>query len=207
MNIFTYEEKLWNNGINYVACCDEVGRGCLFGPVVAAAVILKPHHYIDGVKDSKKLSEKKREFFYNQIIDSAEAVGIGVVSVETIEQINIKNASRLAMKVAIENLATIDGIRMIPDALLIDAEKVDLPIQQEAVVRGEDHVHGIAAASIIAKVTRDRMCLEWHQRFPQYGLDKHKGYGTKTHRDAILEYGPSPMHRMSFLKKILEPKP
>lgn len=207
MHTFIYEENLWKNGINYIACCDEVGRGCLFGPVVAAAVILKPHQYIDGVKDSKKLSEKKRELFYNQIIESAEAVGIGVVPVETIEQINIKNASRLAMKVAIENLVTIDGKKIVPEALLIDAEKVDLPIQQQAVIRGEDHVHGIAAASIIAKVTRDRMCLEWHQRFPQYGLDKHKGYGTKSHREAILEYGPSPMHRLSFLTKILEQKP
>lgn len=207
MNTFIYEEKLWKNGIKHIACCDEVGRGCLFGPVVAAAVILKPYHYIDGVKDSKKLSEKKREVFYSQIIESAEAVGIGIVSVETIEQINIKNASRMAMKIAIENLVNRDGIGMIPEALLIDAEKVDLSTQQEAVVRGEDYVHGIAAASIIAKVTRDRMCLEWHQRFPHYGLDKHKGYGTKSHREAILEYGPTPMHRMSFLRKILGSRP
>lgn len=203
MNDFVYEKALWDRGINYVACCDEVGRGCLFGPVVAAAVVLKPYHYIKGVKDSKKLSEKKRELLYREIVEKAEAIGIGIVPVEIIERINIKNASRLAMKIAVENLRTCEGIKLYPEAMLVDAEVIDLPYQQKSVIHGEDHVHGIAAASIIAKVTRDRMCVDWHQEYPKYGLDKNKGYGTKTHREAIIEHGPSPLHRMTFLKKIL----
>ncbi len=206
MNAFVYEKTLWDSGIKYIACCDEVGRGCLFGPVVAAAVILKPYQYIDGVKDSKKLSEKKRRLLYHEIIDKAEAIGIGIIPVETIEQINIKNASKLAMKIAVEKLTTNNGTRLTPEAMLIDAEIIDLPYNQEAVIRGEDHVHGIAAASIIAKVTRDHMCLDWHLKYPEYGLDQNKGYGTKSHREALLVHGPSPMHRMSFLKKILELK-
>lgn len=202
-NAFTYEKNLWGKGINRIACCDEVGRGCLFGPVVAAAVILKPHEFIDGVKDSKKLTEKKREVLYEIIMGKALAVGIGIVPVETIEQINIKNASKQAMKEAVESLASIDGVIVEPEALLVDAEKLELTYQQQAIVKGEDHVHGIAAASIIAKVTRDRMCYEWHKRYPEYGLDKNKGYGTKIHQEALRQHGPTPLHRKSFLTKLM----
>jgi ribonuclease HII len=203
MNPMIYEKALWKNGVKRIACCDEVGRGCLFGPVVAAAVILKPFEIIEGVKDSKKLSEKKRELYYAQILEKAVAVGVGVVSVEEIERVNIKQASRQAMILAINRLKTADGQIMVPEALLIDAEILDLPYPQQAVIHGEDQVHGIAAASIVAKVTRDRMCQEWHRTYPQYGFDKHKGYGTKIHREALLTHGPTPLHRKSFIQKIM----
>ena len=202
MNLMVYEKKLWVTGIKRIACCDEVGRGCLFGPVVAAAVILEPWDQIDGVVDSKKIPEKVREQLYDVIMNRAVAVGIGEISVQNIETFNIKQASRMAMKLAIENLATKDGLPVQPEALLIDAETVNLPYPQESMIRGEDQVHGIAAASIIAKVTRDRMCREWHKIYPEYGLDLHKGYATKMHREALIMHGPTPLHRTSFLRNI-----
>jgi ribonuclease HII len=203
MNLMVYEKKLWESGIEYIACCDEVGRGCLFGSVVAAAVVLKPFDHIAGVVDSKKLSAKKRELLFDEIVKKSVAVGIGEVSVPDIEAINIKQASRKAMKIAIENLKTAAGMILKPEYLLIDAETIDLPYAQQSVIRGEDHVHGIAAASIIAKVTRDRMCLAWHRLYPQYGLDSNKGYSTKVHQEALTRYGATPLHRKSFIKKYL----
>jgi len=199
----TFEKELWESGIQLIACCDEVGRGCLFGPVVAAAVILEPYEVIEGVRDSKKLSEKKRNLYYEQIMERAVAVGIGIVSADIIDQINIKQASREAMAKAVKDLKTPWGVPVTPESLLIDAEIIDLNIPQKAITHGEDHVHGIAAASIVAKVTRDRMCQDWHHTYPQYGLDRHKGYGTKLHRDALMSYGPTPMHRKSFIRKIM----
>lgn len=199
----TFEKELWENGVQLIACCDEVGRGCLFGPVVAAAVILEPYEVIEGVRDSKKLSEKKRNLYYEQIMERAVAVGLGIVSADIIDQINIKQASREAMARAVKDLKTPWGVPVTPESLLIDAEIIDLNIPQKAVTHGEDHVHGIAAASIVAKVTRDRMCQDWHHTYPEYGLDRHKGYGTKLHRDALMSYGPTPMHRKSFIRKIM----
>ncbi|CRF28708.1 ribonuclease HII [Mycobacterium tuberculosis] len=192
-----YERDLWQQGKLCIAGVDEVGRGCLFGDVVAAAVILPQGLVLEDVNDSKKLSEKKREALYEIIMEEALATGVGIVDVATIERINIKQAARLAMKEAVKKLA------LTPDMLLVDAEKVDVPIEQLAVIHGDALSQSIAAASIVAKVTRDRMCFQWDVEYPEYGIAIHKGYATKKHREAILEYGPSPMHRKTFLKKIV----
>ncbi len=192
-----YEQELWGRGRTLVAGVDEVGRGCLFGDVVAAAVILPKGLVLEGVDDSKKLSEKKREALYDVIQREALSIGIGVADVDTIERINIKQAARLAMKRAVEQLDPV------PDSLLVDAEKVDVDAEQLAVIHGDALSQSIAAASIIAKVTRDRMCLQWDMEFPEYGIAIHKGYATKMHRERLAEYGPCPMHRKTFLRNIV----
>ncbi len=195
--LLEHEQALWNEGVQYIAGVDEVGRGCLFGDVVAAAVILPPGLVLEEVNDSKKLSHKKREELYEVIHKEAIAIGVGIVDVKTIEAINIKQAARLAMKQAVEQLNP--G----PEYLLVDAEKVDLCLPQMALIHGDAISQSIAAASIIAKVTRDRMCLHWDVEFPEYGIALHKGYATKLHRERIIEYGATPLHRKSFLKNIL----
>ncbi|SNR90061.1 RNase HII [Anaerovirgula multivorans] len=197
------ENSLWEIGYKNLAFCDEVGRGCLFGPVLAASVILPKGLKIEGVKDSKKLSPKKREEMYEIIKEKAIAIGIGIVSSKIIDEINIKNAARLAMKEAVNDLKDYRGNSAIPDYILIDAEEIETNIPQRAIIKGDDLVHGIAAASIIAKVTRDKLCVEWHGQYPQYGILQHKGYATKAHKEALINYGATEMHRKSFLKKIL----
>lgn len=197
------ESTIWNTGHNYIACCDEVGRGCLFGSVLAAAVIMPKGLIIDGVKDSKKLSPKKREQLYEVIKEKSIAIGVGTVSAEIIDKINIKNATRLAMKKAILSIKDKCENSITPDYILIDAEEIDLPIPQMAIVKGDDISHGIAASSIVAKVLRDRLCERWHMEYPNYNIKQNKGYGTKAHREALKQYGISPMHRRSFLTKIL----
>ncbi|WP_409340995.1 ribonuclease HII [Paenibacillus sp. MBLB4367] len=192
-SLLEYEKDLWSQGFAYIAGIDEVGRGCLFGDVVAAAVILPEGLIIEEINDSKKLSEKKREQLYEQILNQAVAIGIGKVDCTTIDRINIKQAARLAMKIALEQLERQPGY------LLVDAEKVESGIPQLAVIHGDALSQSIAAASIVAKVTRDRMCFQWDMQFPEYGLALHKGYATKLHREAILRYGPCPLHRRSFL--------
>lgn len=197
------ENSIWNEGYNHIAFCDEVGRGCLFGAVLAAAVIMPRGLLIEGVKDSKKLSPKKREELYEIIKEKSIAMGVGTVSAKIIDKINIKNATRLAMKKAVMSIKDRDGNTILPDYILIDAEEIDLPIPQRAIVKGDDFSHGIAASSIVAKVLRDRLCQRWHTEYPTYNIKQNKGYGTKAHREALKEYGTSPMHRMSFLGKIL----
>jgi ribonuclease HII len=192
-----YETQLHSQGYASIAGIDEAGRGCLFGDVVAAAVILPPDAVIEDIDDSKKLTEKKREELYEVIMRCAVSVGVGRVDCETIDRINIKQAARLAMKRAVEQLA------VQPDHLLIDAESVDIHIPQTSIIKGDALSQSIAAASIVAKVTRDRLCREWDLLYPQYGIAVHKGYGTKLHREKIIEYGPSPMHRKSFLGKLV----
>ncbi|WP_419873083.1 ribonuclease HII [Candidatus Pristimantibacillus sp. PTI5] len=189
-----YEQSLWQEGYKAIAGVDEVGRGCLFGDVVAAAVILPPGLVIEGVNDSKKLSEKKRDQLYDIILQECVAWSAARVDAETIDRINIKQAARLAMKIAVESL-------QIPsDYLLIDAEKVDVALPQQSIIKGDATSQSIAAASIVAKVTRDRLCAsEWETEFPAYGIAIHKGYATKLHRERLLENGPSPLHRRSFL--------
>ncbi|GAA3406703.1 hypothetical protein GCM10020370_34810 [Paenibacillus hodogayensis] len=194
-----YERDLWSRGAQSVAGIDEVGRGCLFGDVVAAAVVLPVGLIIEGIDDSKKLSEKKREELYGIIREQALGIGVGRVDAATVDLINIKQAARLAMKHALEELAE----TVQPDYLLIDAEKVDSPIGQLAIIHGDAVSQSIAAASIIAKVTRDRLCLQWNLDYPEYGIASHKGYATKVHREAIMQYGPSGMHRKTFLRGIL----
>lgn len=197
------EQELWDKGYENVACIDEVGRGCLAGDVVACAIIMPKGLLIEGVNDSKKLSPKKRDTLYEIIIDSCVAVGIGQIDCTIIDNINIKNATKQAMKLAIENLRNKDGKKIMPDYLMIDAEKLDLKIPQLNIIKGDEKCHGIAAASIIAKVTRDRQMEELDKQYPQYKFSKNKGYGTKDHRNALLEYGPIKIHRYTFLTKIL----
>lgn len=174
-----------------------MGRGCLFGDVVAAAVILPQGCVIEGVNDSKQLTEKQREALLPEIEEAALAIGLGRVDAGTIDQINIRQAARLAMKQAVEALDPAPG------HLLIDAETVDLPLPQTSIIHGDALSLSIAAASIVAKVARDRLCLEWDMMYPEYGIAAHKGYATKLHRERLLMYGPSPMHRRSFLRKLL----
>lgn len=192
-----HEKQLWDQGYAQIAGIDEVGRGCLFGDVVAAAVILPAGYVLEEVDDSKKLSEKKRDALYERIMEEAVAVGIGVVSVAVIEEINIKQAARLAMKQAVERLS------VKPDFLLVDAEKVDIDSPQLAVIHGDALSQSIAAASVIAKVTRDRMCADWDKEYPEYGIAVHKGYATKHHREMLLRHGPTPLHRKLFIRKVM----
>ncbi|NLK44030.1 MAG: ribonuclease HII [Tissierellia bacterium] len=204
--MFQIEERISNMRYKYIACIDEVGRGCLAGDVVACAIIMPRNLFIDGVKDSKKLTEKKREALYEKIISNSIAWGIGRVSPTIIDEINIKESTRLAMKEAVNNLIDKEGNQILPDFLLIDAEKIDLDIDQESIIKGDEKSFGIACASIVAKVYMDRLCIQWDNEFPGYNLKKHKGYGTKEHRELIKSLGPSPIHRNTFLKKILNTK-
>jgi len=193
------EEGLYSKGIKLVCGVDEAGRGPLCGPVVAAAVILKPDSKIEGVNGSKKLSEKKREQVYEAIMENALAVGVGMSDVDVIESVNILNATKLAMKEAISKL------KVQPEYVLIDGNQmIDITIPGETVVHGDAISESIAAASIIAKVTRDRMLIEWDKQYPEYGFAKHKGYGTKAHVEAIGKYGLTPIHRPSFCTKFVK---
>lgn len=196
--MLTYENTIWATGIEMIAGIDEVGRGCLFGDVVAAAVILPQSLVIEEINDSKKLSEKKREICYEMIIEQALAIGIGRVSAEMIDQINIKQAARLAMKRAVEHMS------IQPQHLLIDAETIDMTYPQLAIIKGDQLSQTIAAASIIAKVTRDRLCLDWDILYPGYGIAIHKGYATELHRARILGLGPTVLHRRTFLGNIIK---
>lgn len=196
-DLLKHEKEYWEQSYRYIAGIDEVGRGCLFGDVVAAAVILPAGLVLEGVDDSKKLSEKKREALYEQILDQAVDVSVGYADAEMIDRINIKQAARLAMKRAVL------GLSVAPDVLFIDAEKVDVDLPQLSMIKGDASSQSIAAASIVAKVTRDRLCKgEWEAKYPEYGIAIHKGYATKFHREQILALGPTPMHRRSFLKNL-----
>lgn len=198
-NMLEIEDKLYSEGYNFVCGVDEAGRGPLCGPVVAAAVILPKDEYIEGVNDSKKLTEKKREKLYDDIMKKAVAVSIGISDVDVIEKVNILNATKLAMKQAIEKLS------IKPDYVLIDGNQmIDINIKAETVVSGDAKSLSIAAASIIAKVTRDRMLIEFDKKYPEYGFAKHKGYGTKSHIEAIQKYGLTDIHRPSFCKKFVK---
>ncbi len=192
-----FEKEYFEKGYNLIAGIDEAGRGPLAGPVVAAAVILPKGCLIEGVNDSKKLSEKKREKLYDDIIENAIAWGVGIKDNNVIDEINILEATRFAMHEAIENL------QVKPDFIFIDAEKkVDTDkIPYLPIIKGDALSISIAAASIIAKVTRDRMMREYDKEYPEYGFEKHKGYGTKVHVEAIKEHGLTPIHRRSFTKK------
>ena len=192
---FDIENEKYAEGYTAVCGCDEAGRGPLVGPVVAAAVILPKDAVIEGLNDSKKLSEKKREKLYDIIINTAIAYGIAEASPAEIDEINILNASMLAMRRAVEKL------QVKADFALIDGNcSRGFTIPTETVVKGDAKSASIAAASILAKVTRDRGCIELDKKYPVYNIAKHKGYPTKEHMDAVREYGPSPEHRRTFLK-------
>lgn len=198
----TYEEDFEKTGHALIAGIDEVGRGCLFGDVVSCAIIMPKHIYIDGVNDSKKLTPKKREELYIKILDSAYAVGIGRADADLIDKVNIKMATHISMINAIENLRDKNGNKVSPDLLLIDAEKLETDIEQNSIIKGDENCYSIACASIIAKVYRDNLCKKWGEEYPGYGIEKHKGYATKFHREALKKVGPSKMHRKTFLKNI-----
>ncbi len=198
------ENSIYEKGYRYIACIDEVGRGCLAGNVTACAVILPKGLQIEGVNDSKMLSRKNREARFSEIYDAALFVGIGSASCHEIDLFNIKKATHMAMIRAIENLTNKDGMKVKPDFVLIDAEKIPIDIPQMGVIKGDSKCHGIAAASIIAKVTRDKEMEELHEAYPMYNFKKNAGYGTKEHIKALNQYGKCELHRNSFLKKILD---
>lgn len=187
-----YENELYNKGITLIAGVDEVGRGPLIGPVVTAAVVLPVNYFNENIKDSKKLTEKQREKMYEIIKRDAISIGIGIKDEKVIDEINILEATKLAMKEAIKNLD------VKPDHILIDAVKLDLGIPSTSIIKGDAKSESIAAASIIAKVTRDRMLDEMSKEFPMYDLEHNKGYGTKKHLEALKKYGPCKYHRLSF---------
>ena len=199
---FTYEKAAMESGFKLICGVDEAGRGPLAGPVCAAAVILPVDTEIEGLNDSKKISEKKREALYDVIKEKAVAYAIAFGTLEEIEEFNILEATFIAMNRAI------DSLEIKPDFALIDGNRAPkgIKIPCETVVKGDAKSSSIAAASILAKVTRDRLLLQYDEEYPQYNFKKHKGYGTKEHTDLILEYGPCPIHRMSFLKKLLGDK-
>ena len=195
-NMWQIEDELFANGIAVICGVDEAGRGPLAGPVCAAAVILPPHLEIPGLDDSKKLSDKRRRELFPIIKEQAIAYGIGLASHEEIDEINILQATFLAMKRA---LAQLEGKA---DFALIDGNReTDFGIPVQTVVKGDSRSANIAAASVLAKVTRDDIMEAMAVEYPQYGFEIHKGYGTKAHYAALTEHGPSPIHRMSFLKK------
>ncbi len=198
MDWLQYENEKRNLGFINICGVDEAGRGPLAGPVCAAAVILREGQIIEGVNDSKKLSEKKREALFDVIKEEALDYSVAFATVEEIEEMNILNATMLAMKRAVE------GLKTSADYALIDGNRLPpLDIPCEYVIKGDAKSMSIAAASILAKVSRDRLCYEYAEKYPQYCFDKHKGYGTKLHVEKIREYGPCEIHRMSFLTKIL----
>ncbi|MBS4207642.1 ribonuclease HII [Bacillus sp. FJAT-50079] len=187
-----YEIAARKEGFEWIAGIDEVGRGPLAGPVVSAAVILRPDQYIEGLDDSKKMSGKNRNKLYEQIKEEAVAIGIGVIYSDEIDQINIFEATKKSMLQAIKQLS------QEPDLLLIDALHLNTPYTEQSIVKGDANSISIAAASIIAKVTRDRMMAEYDKQYPGYGFAQHMGYGTKAHLAAIDAFGACPIHRKSF---------
>lgn len=195
-NMWTFESEARKNGYSRIAGIDEAGRGPLAGPVVAAAVILPETISIQNIKDSKKLTPKIRSGLYGRIYDQAVSVGVGIVGPAGIDRINILQASLLAMALSIENLS------VHPDYVLIDGPyQASITLPQRAIPKGDTKSISIAAASIIAKVTRDRIMQKYHDLYPHYGFSKHKGYPTKAHKQAIQKYGYSPIHRKSFTPK------
>lgn len=189
---YQYERELIDKGIELIAGVDEVGRGPLIGPVVAAAVILPKNYQLDGLTDSKKLSEKKREEFFRIIQRDAVAIGVGVIDEKRIDEVNIYEATKEAMKMAINNL------ECKPEHVLIDAMKLELDCPSTSIIKGDLKSLTISAASVIAKVTRDHMLYEMDLEYPMYDLKNNKGYGTKKHLEAIKEYGITKYHRLSF---------
>lgn len=189
---YKYEKELMKNGIKLIGGVDEVGRGPLVGPVVAACVILPDKFELDGLTDSKKLSEKKRDIFYDKIIKQALSIGIGIIDEKKIDEVNIYEATKLAMKKAIANC------NLKPEHILIDAMPLELDIPTTSIIKGDLKSITISAASVIAKVTRDRMLIELDKKYPMYDFKNNKGYPTKKHLDAIDKYGIIEEHRKSY---------
>ena len=193
------EKELRNKGFKYICGIDEAGRGPLAGPVVVASVIMPEDSMIEGVNDSKKISEKKREKLYDQIIEEAICYGVGIIGQDEIDEINILNATKKGLTMSLKELTTK------PDLIIVDAlTHIDtMGIPYESIIKGDAKCYSIAAASIIAKVTRDRIMRQWDEVYPMYGFARHKGYGTAAHIAAIKEYGLCPLHRRSFTKNFI----
>ena len=191
--------KRWKKGFQYICGIDEAGRGPLAGPVVVASVIMPADSMIEGVNDSKKVSEKKREKIYEQILEEAISYGVAIIGQDEIDEINILNATKKGLTISLQELT------LKPDLILVDAlNGIDtMGIPYDSVIKGDAKCYSIAAASIIAKVTRDRIMREWDKIYPEYGFEKHKGYGTAAHIAAIREYGLCPIHRRSFTKNFV----
>ena len=199
-DLYTYERELIKQGITLIGGIDEVGRGPLVGPVVAACVILPLNYQLEGLTDSKKLSEKKREQFYEILQKEALSIGVGIISAEKIDEVNIYEATKLAMQDAIKNCS------IQPEYLLIDAMKLDTSIPSNSIIKGDSKSLSIAAASVIAKVTRDKMLIELDKKYPMYDFKHNKGYPTKKHLEAINQFGIINLHRKSYapVKEYLE---
>ena len=195
--MFDYERELTGKGYKFIAGVDEAGRGPLAGPVVVAAVIMPLNDVIDGVNDSKKLTAKKRDDLYEKILTKAVEYKVAVISHKTIDEINILNATKLGMLQCINGLSN-------KDYVLIDAVKTDCDVPSLSIIHGDALSYNIAAASIIAKVTRDRLMCELDKQYPQYNFSKHKGYGTAEHIRLLKQYGPCESHRRSFIKNFVE---
>ncbi len=194
VDLYQYEKELYQQNIYYIGGVDEVGRGPLIGPVVAACCVLPENFVLEGLTDSKKLTEKKREQFYPYIIEHCLAYGIGIISPEVIDEVNIYEATKLAMKKAIEEVQ-----KKLPlEHVLIDAMKLELNIPSTSIIKGDAKSISIAAASVIAKVTRDHMMMELDQEYPMYGYKNHKGYPTKKHIEAIHQYGLIEGYRKTY---------
>ena len=192
VNLLKYEKALYKEGYNLIAGVDEVGRGPLVGPVVTVAVILPKNYKLEGLNDSKKLTPKQRDKFYDILMNDALSIGIGMCDAKTIDEINIYEATKVAMKEALNNLS------IKPDYVLIDAMKLEIDIPHLPIIKGDAKSLSIAAASVIAKVTRDRMMDELDKVHPEYGFKSHKGYPTKKHLEALKKYGPLENYRFTY---------
>lgn len=195
--MLNYERQLMESGARFIAGIDEAGRGPLAGPVVVAGVIMPMDNIIQGINDSKKLSAKKRDALYDQIMAAALDVQVAIVDCNTIDEINILNATKQGMLQCINGFAQVDRV-------LIDAVKLDAKVPTLSIIKGDALSYSIAAASIIAKVTRDRLMLELDKQYPQYNFAKHKGYGTAEHIRLLKEHGPCPEHRRTFIKNFVQ---
>lgn len=197
-SLLTYEKMYLDRGCRYICGVDEVGRGPLAGPVTVAAYVTDFSRLTEGVNDSKKLSEKKREKLFSELKDKAVCYNVVSLDNNVIDKINILNATKQAMKQAIE------GLTVKPDVVLIDAVELDIPYRTHSIIRGDALSYSIAAASIVAKVTRDRFMAELDAVFPEYGFASNKGYGSKKHIEALLKYGPTPLHRKTFIRNFVK---
>ncbi len=198
-NLKSMEKELYNKGFKYICGIDEAGRGPLAGPVVVAGVIMPKDSMIEGVNDSKKVSEKKREKLYDMILEEAISYSVAIIGQDVIDEINILNATKQGVTKVVEELD------VKPNLILVDAlTHINTKgIPYDSIIKGDAKCYNIAAASIIAKVTRDRIMREWDEIYPQYGFINHKGYGTAKHIEAIKEYGPCPIHRRTFIKNFI----
>jgi ribonuclease HII len=197
-DLWSYEKQARQNGSLHIAGLDEAGRGPLAGPVVAAAVMLPPSFSVAGVTDSKKLSEKKRSLLYDMIFTHAEGVGVGLADEKEIDHLNILRASLLAMARAVKNLPAVPDHLLIDGTFQIPEDQIPVDVLQTAIPKGDAKCISIAAASIVAKVTRDRLMMQYHREYPEYGFNRHKGYPTRAHREAVKLHGACAIHRGTF---------